>query len=293
MFGLDDALIGSIVGGGIGAIGNIINGKRQERANDNNLEAQERANQANRDLQYDFAKNGIKWRVQDAIDAGLHPLVGAGATPSMGQASYVGGVDNGSDGKGNALASMGQSLERAMMSTATRKERQQALMRQKVLDNLNLERHKLDVQNMELQNALLASRIGRLRSAQISPGGMPSSVDGSSNVVVKPDEMIALRNNDSSLTAAPPKAGFTQITAKDLFGNPQVYDVPTQEWQDFASEDMMGHWLVWRQNLGNWINSSSNPGSWIPYLPDYFAEKWNKYKKFRSKQGPRKGSQSE
>lgn len=49
--------------------------------------------QKNRDMQYDFAKNGVSWKVQDAINAGVHPLYALGAQTNMASPSYVGDDD--------------------------------------------------------------------------------------------------------------------------------------------------------------------------------------------------------
>lgn len=49
---------------------------------------QKRQDSLNRQMQYDFAQNSIKWRVNDAKNAGIHPLYAMGVSPSSAQPVY-------------------------------------------------------------------------------------------------------------------------------------------------------------------------------------------------------------
>lgn len=44
----------------------------------------------NRQMQYDFAQNSIKWRVEDAKRSGIHPLASLGISPSSASPIYSG-----------------------------------------------------------------------------------------------------------------------------------------------------------------------------------------------------------
>ena len=46
---------------------------------------------ADRDMQRQFAKHGIRWKVQDAKAAGIHPLAALGVSPSQAAPTAVGG----------------------------------------------------------------------------------------------------------------------------------------------------------------------------------------------------------
>lgn len=54
--------------------------EQQQQAHDDSVAAQERMNEANLNAQREFAQHGIRWKVEDAKAAGLHPLFGAGLT---------------------------------------------------------------------------------------------------------------------------------------------------------------------------------------------------------------------
>lgn len=124
-------------------------------------------------LQKEFAQQGIRWKVEDAKAAGVHPLYALGASThsfspvSVGGAGYPGdpGVSQSTPaidtGMPNALANAGQDIGRAVSAMKTPQER--------MSDALALE-------NMSLQNDLLRSQIAQNFSRSFGAGtgpGMP------------------------------------------------------------------------------------------------------------------------
>lgn len=98
---------------GLPIVGDLVGGHLdREAAEDRNLANQNEARYAaqfNADLQREFAKNGIRWRVEDAKAAGLHPLFalgGAGATASPAMQVMT-------QEAGPSYSQMGQNLSRA------------------------------------------------------------------------------------------------------------------------------------------------------------------------------------
>lgn len=114
-------------------------------------------------MQKEFAQNGIRWKVADAKAAGVHPLYAMGAqTSSFAPVSFGAGM-------GPALASMGQDVSRSMNATSTASER---------ATNYSTAAAKLQLENMSLQNMLLASRVKTMNQAGGNPpmpeaGGLP------------------------------------------------------------------------------------------------------------------------
>lgn len=105
-------------------------------------------------MQREFAQNGIRWRVEDARAAGIHPLYAMGAQTHSFAPVSVG------NSMGPALASMGQDVGRAINATQTAPERMNATAEAA---------SKLQLENMSLQNMLLASRVKLLNQS----GGNP------------------------------------------------------------------------------------------------------------------------
>lgn len=107
------ALGGALIGGGISALGNYFSGREQADAVRDNAA-----------MQREFAQHGIRWRVEDAKAAGIHPLYALGANVSQASPVSVGDY-----GVGRSISDMGQNISRAMAATATSEERALAKIR--------------------------------------------------------------------------------------------------------------------------------------------------------------------
>lgn len=107
-----------------GPIGGLIGGEL-DRQHDARQDAKQRQyqgeiNAANAALQREFAQMGIRWKVEDAKAAGIHPLAALGATTVGASPSYVAG--DGFSARSN-YRQMGQDVGRAISAVATREER--------------------------------------------------------------------------------------------------------------------------------------------------------------------------
>jgi len=138
-------LIGSIISAGAGLLGGVMNNSAQKAANQANIEASSAANKANYEAQKEFAQNGLRWKVEDANAAGIHPIYAMGAQPMQFAPSFVGSTSE-SSRPGDSLASAGQDIGRAVAATETNDER--------ALRVLSLER-------ASLENDLLRTQIRR------------------------------------------------------------------------------------------------------------------------------------
>lgn len=97
-----------------------------------------------RKLQKDIAQKQIRWRVEDAKAAGIHPLAAVGISPSSG----TGFVSAGDYGVGDALDSMGQ----AMRAQGAMTPEEKRIMRAKA----DQEETKTKILGIELSNLRLA-----------------------------------------------------------------------------------------------------------------------------------------
>lgn len=113
----------------------------------------------NAELQKEFAQQGIRWRVEDAKAAGIHPLFALGA--SLPAASPI--TSFADDNLFSSLGSAGQDLSRAIDATRTASERDQARLAA------------LTLRRAELENDLLTAQIAKLQGTQVGPP-MPSSL---------------------------------------------------------------------------------------------------------------------
>lgn len=159
-------MIGDIIGG----IGKVVGaGIDYFTAKDNRDAAAEQA-ERNRQMQIQFAKEGIRWKVEDAKQAGVHPLYALGASTTSYAPVSIGSTS--SPSMASALGSMGQDVGRAINATQTAPERMSAYAEQA---------SKLQLDNMALQNQLLASRVRTLNQAGGTPPG-PDILDPAPNI---------------------------------------------------------------------------------------------------------------
>lgn len=117
-----------------------------------------------RKLQMDFAQHGIKWKVQDALEAGVHPLAALGASTQ----SYSNTAFSPEVRPTPKFGEMGQDLGRALHATATPQERATSA----ASAALTLERGKLE---NDLLRTQIASQAQKLK-AQSGPA-MPLGLD--------------------------------------------------------------------------------------------------------------------
>jgi len=141
-------MIGSIISGVGSAIGGILGHNSAKDAQAQNLAMA----QANMEMQKDFAQRGIRWKVEDAKKAGIHPIYALGApTTSFSPVNFSAQADT---SLANMAQNMGQSVGRAVDATRTTPERANAYTQ--AAQALSLEKG-------ALENQLLASQIKRLQ----------------------------------------------------------------------------------------------------------------------------------
>lgn len=134
----------------IGAATSLLSGKTSQRANT------AAANQEY-ERQKEFARMGIRWKVEDAKAAGLHPLFALGAQTSSYSPVAV------QDSRGPALAEAGQNISRAIAAVATPAEREMARLAMRQAQNAvtqgDLSNEQLRLQNRQLENELLLAPV--------------------------------------------------------------------------------------------------------------------------------------
>lgn len=155
-------MIGDIISAG----GRLIGGFLDRDTANKNRDQEMRIAQQNMQLQRDFAQQGIRWKVDDAKAAGIHPLYALGAnTTSFSPVSISGGSSsNWSDTLGN----MGQDISRAVNSTRTQGERTDAFTQ--TSQRLQLEGLQLD---NDIKRASIASAVKRLSQSDQRNPPMP------------------------------------------------------------------------------------------------------------------------
>lgn len=262
-------VLGNIISAGANILGGIMGSNEKKK---------------DRQLQKDFAQQGIRWKVEDAKAAGLHPLAALGA-----QTMSFSPVSIGEPSIASGLAAAGQDVSRAVDATRTGGERISAY--QKTVQDLSLQR-------MGLENELLASQIAKTRAAG-TPPPMPSSgdrylIEGQANSPLVKTTAIergaAAPENQSQEAAAVTESGFLRTPTGHA-------PVMSKDAKDRLEEDLLGV-LAWniRNRLAPSISSQfANPPP-IPVDADYewvynpLLQEYQKVPKARPRYGFKKWS---
>lgn len=143
-------------------------------------------NQQNIALQKEFAQNSIKWRVEDAKRAGVHPMAALGISPaSFSPVSSSLSYPSSSDFDAQAF---GQNIDRAINAGKTKEDQDIA---QGIADKMTA----INLRKGELENDLLQAQIDSLRavrntaSVPAAPPVNPAKVNplgGTKNVPAPP-----------------------------------------------------------------------------------------------------------
>lgn len=161
-------MIPALIGAGATLLGGLLGKSSAEKQNAANIAAQNAINDKNIALQKEFAQTGIQWKVEDAKKAGIHPLYAMGA-PTTSFSNVVGGPYPSADmSMPNAIAAAGQDIGRAVNSTRTAADRD---------DAFTTSVKALELQNFSLKNELLAAQISKLRAGINPPFPDPQVAD--------------------------------------------------------------------------------------------------------------------
>lgn len=152
-------MIGPLIAAGASLAGGYMAKQSQDDAND--IARQNAAN--NIQLQKEFAENAIKWKVDDATRAGIHPLYALGASTTSFSPVSVG--VSGANPLASAISDAGSHIGRGV-SAATAEPTKVAA----ALGNQAIISGDLDIENKRLNNQLLRSRLVQ----QSQPGSAPA-----------------------------------------------------------------------------------------------------------------------
>lgn len=226
--------LGALISGGASLLGGLF-GKSEDK----------KIARMNIAHQKEFAQHGVRWKVDDARAAGIHPLYALGAqTHSF---SPVTAGSSLSDG----IRSAGQDFGRAIDATRTKGERVDAHAR--AIQALTLQRG-------QLENQLLATQIRKLNQTG-SPPARPSTVvnaalipgqgdsgDGSAEARINNQQQERVMPHPVD-TATEPGA----ITERGWIKTPRGYAVvQSEDAKERLEEDWIGsgQWQ-WRNRLGS------------------------------------------
>lgn len=189
-------------------------------------------NKQNVDMQKQFAKKGIQWKVADSLKAGIHPLYGLGAQTMSFTPTNVGGELS------QIASNMGQDIDRSRAATAEAPMR--GAMAKLALERANLEN--------DLLKGQIAEQVQKLHAPAVGPG-MPA-VDGGVKLV-PPQRTTDLRTGGKVTTN--PYVTDAQ-TIEDRYGDSEILSMLSA--LGIGAADL--YWNLYRPGIGK-VRPSRNP----------------------------------
>lgn len=180
-------MLGELISAGASLIGGLFGNQQKKEGQEREIE-----------LQKEFAQNGLRWKVEDAQRAGIHPLAALGSSGA--QYSPVGLGDNDSAAIGSSI---GQDLSGAINATRTAPERASAIG------------HKMEALGLEragLENELLRAQILDITRPRTPPFPMAGT---DYNVPGQPGSGIKVAGQDVGFS---PDWSNAQV-AEDRYGD--------------------------------------------------------------------------
>lgn len=198
-------------------------------------------------MQKEFAQSGIRWKVEDAARAGIHPLYAMGAQGAMASPVTVGEPQSpiSPSGADVALGNMGQDISRAIHATRTNEERAFSI---------------LQLERAGLENQLLETQIYNLQHNQTGPP-LPSAMDQPGNGLAGQGDAVNIvpqQNRASNPNA--PEADAGAVSDYGLIRTSTGYSVAPSKDAKQLLEDMPieeGFW-AFRNHAKTAVSGPSN-----------------------------------
>lgn len=263
---MDPIIGGSLIGAGSSLVGGLM-GRDANRDHNAQAAAQAAANMA---MQREFAQNGIRWKVEDAKAAGIHPLYALGAsTPSFSPVSLGTAPDQ---SMSTAMADMGQNISRAVSSTRTAPEKE--------LATIQLAQARAQLDGSVIDNQIKAVQLKNLANPSPSFPGTESGnfIPGQGNsplVRVKPSERsVSADGRPAQQAGWVPDVGYSRTDTG-------LTPVPSQDVKERIEDQLIPElmWAARNQLAPNLGTSRPPPKNMLPKGADswqwsFKAQEW-------------------
>lgn len=288
-----------IIGAGIAAGSSLLGGAMNSAANKKAQQGQNeqawyiddwnRAQlQRNRDEDYarqkEFANMGVRWKVNDAQNAGIHPLAvlgGGAATYSPGTQSVGMSAPSasGDSSWGNAIADAGKSIGAAMGQDTSRAQQATATVYERQMADLNIRNMELRNAGLELQNAQAVKDLFGAYNQPVNPA-MPAAVGPTPSPLVTVEPSKTSASGPLRHVEAAPTVGFKDV--ETAAGRLRLPTESTMEIMEGMGVPGGGAWLTGINALAEWWNGMNTtqpplPGGgvswrWDPWTRSYHPQ---------------------
>lgn len=234
----------------------------------------------NEALQREFATHGLRWKVADAKEAGIHPMFAMGAPV----ASYTPSVANYNPVSSGGMSvpdfgALGQNIERAINAGSTQQERMEKLHEARHMASLQTERAELENTYIKAQIARTMSQIGPPfpRPGTSSAGGGVSgdavTVQGLGTYEPKPPEITNPNPGNTGTTAGPSQP--QNQWAVTSHGTLQPFPAKDLKVEDEFGAPLMARWILSEALPHNWSNKKPPEAVWKKAFPGALDVEWS------------------
>lgn len=229
--------------------GDLLAADSQRRATDDTNKANKEIARDNALMQREFAQQGVRWKVEDAKKAGIHPLYALGANTNSFSPVAIGHETDNS--QANMYSSMGQNISRAIQSTRTQEERDHA--------NLQIASLKADVEGKTLDNQIRLNQLQKMQSVGPAFPGSQNFIPGQGDsglIKEKPFERIKTR--PGSPHAEP---GATPGLGYEIQSDGSVVPIPSADLKEKIEDNIFheGRHFIRNNILPNFGHTGSKP----------------------------------
>lgn len=174
-----------------------------------NKNSADNSSKKNAELQREFAQNSISWRVQDAKNAGIHPLYALGASTVSAQPSYIG-----------SNYDFGQAFESVARGYMDRNFN-------KTMQTQTLQKNNLELENLRLQNERIKTdtELARKMGQNVFTTGVKSQIPYTGSNSVFTDNTVGGVSNE-----------FNSRWSVSKNANGDWQKTPTNDFADLMSE---------------------------------------------------------
>lgn len=243
------------------ALGGIVEGAFDIAGGQLSAGQNRQTQRANADLQREFAKNGITWRVEDAKRAGLHPLAALGMIPASGQGISIG------DTTGESFSHAGQSIGGALQRGLSQDDQEAISLQKKLLlsqiQESDARRLKIisDI-GLDHQNKGNSNGLGTIQENSLLSGmGQTPNIPGSGLIELKAPEIMTSKANDRSVQSGTSPGSEEVYLTPDLkmimpAGKGQT---PWEQWYEMPAYEKWGWIMRSQQKYGQeWLRKFFN-----------------------------------
>lgn len=191
-----------------------IDRRHERRLQDRQNMFNSRQSELDRAMQYEFARNGLSWRVADAKAAGLHPLAALGSQINSASPSGIPGQFGGGSAKSDGMRAAAQQISQIMAEKEETQSRTELNRAQADLLKQQAEDSKM-ARAVQLSNAVQdGDAVHKLVEPQRTPklmvGGVPiKTFPGGSDAQTFEDRYGELGGSVLGLTNIPADALFS------------------------------------------------------------------------------------